>query len=56
MNLKYISKKSFTKEKKKKMDIVTKFQVSIFKNDEVRGGGGRKFPPHEISWLRDNVE
>ena len=26
------------------MDIVTKFQVSIFKNDEVIGGG-RNFPP-----------
>ena len=28
------------------MNIDTKFQVSIFKNDEVRGGGGR------ISWQR----
>jgi hypothetical protein len=27
-----------------KINIVTKFQVSIFKNDEVRGGG-RNFPP-----------
>jgi len=39
-----------------KINIVTKFQVSIFKNDEVRGGG-RNFPPQrEISWLRGNVE
>ena len=42
------------------MDIVTKFQVSIFKNDEVRvGEGGEGTPPppqREISWLRGNVE
>ena len=40
-----------------KMNIVNKFQVSIFKNDEVRGGG-RNFPPpqREISWLIGNVE
>ena len=28
-----------------KMDIVNKFQVSIFKNDEVRGGKFRPSPP-----------
>ena len=32
-----------------KINIVTKFEVSIFKTYEVRGGG-RNFPPkHEIS-------
>ena len=38
-----------------KINIVTKFQVSIFKNDKVRGR--RNFPPQrEISWSRGNVE
>ena len=37
-----------------KMNIVTKFQVPIFKNDEVRGGGVTLTPPplRRISWLR----
>ena len=35
------------------MNIVTKFQVSIFKNDEVRGGVTLTPPPlHRISWQR----
>ena len=39
-----------------KMYIVTKFQVSIFKNDEPIGRG-RNFPnQHEISWLKGNVK
>ena len=29
-----------------KINIVTKFQVSNFKNDEVRGGGGKISPPN----------
>ena len=33
------------------INIVTKFQVSIFKNDEVRGGGVTLPPPLcRISW------
>ena len=32
----------------KKNNIVTKFQVSIFKNEEVRGGGMRKKGLYEI--------
>ena len=28
-----------------KMNIITKFQVPIFKNDEVRGGGGVTLTP-----------
>jgi len=39
-----------------KINIVTKFQVSIFKNDEVRRGGRNFLPQREISWLRGNVE
>ena len=39
-----------------KINIVTKFQVSIFKNDEVRGGGKKLPHQREISWLRGNVE
>ena len=40
-----------------KMNIVTKFQVYIFKNDDVRGGGEETSPPQrEISWLRGNME
>ena len=40
-----------------KMNIVTKFQVFIFKNDEIRGGG-RNFPPPQrgISWMGGNVK
>jgi hypothetical protein len=39
-----------------KIDIVTKFQLSIFKNDEPIGRG-RNFPnQHEISWLKGNVK
>ena len=34
------------------MNIVTKFQISIFKNDEVSGGGYFNPPPlRRISWL-----
>ena len=33
------------------MNIVTKFQVSIFKNDKVRGGGSFNPPLRRISWL-----
>ena len=35
-----------------KLDIVTKFQDSIFKNYEVRGGG-RNFPPPNVKkiWI-----
>ena len=32
------------------INIVTKFQVSIFKNDEVRGGGYFNPPLRRISW------
>ena len=39
-----------------KMNIVTKFQVFIFKNDEVRGGGRNFSPQREISWIGGNVE
>ena len=34
------------------INIVTKFQVSIFKNDEVRGGGYFNPPLRRISWQR----
>ena len=35
------------------MNIVTKFQISIFKNDEVRGGVTLTPPPlRRISWQR----
>ena len=34
------------------MNIVTKFQISIFKNDEVRGGGSFNPPLRRISWQR----
>ena len=33
-------------DSKFKNGIVTKFKVSIFKNDEVRGGGGVSSPPN----------
>ena len=41
-----------------KMNIVTKFQASIFKIYEVRGGGRNSpLPPkREISWLIGNVK
>ena len=35
-----------------KMNLVTKFQVSIFKNDENGGGGSFNPPLRRISWLR----
>ena len=35
-----------------KINIVTKFQVPIFKNDEVRGGVTLTPPLRRISWLR----
>ena len=34
------------------INIVTKFQVSIFKNDEVRGGVTLTPPLRRISWQR----
>ena len=34
------------------MNIVTKFQVPILKNDEVRRGGYFNPPLRRISWLR----
>ena len=34
------------------INIVTKFQVSIFKNDEVRWGGYFNPPLRRISWQR----
>ena len=34
------------------INIVTKFQVSILKNDEVRGGGYFNPPLRRISWQR----
>ena len=41
-----------------KMDIVIKFQVSIFKNTKLDKGGSFSPPPpqRKISWLRGNVE
>ena len=39
-----------------KMNIVTKFQVFILKNDEVRGGKKLPLPQREISWIGGNVE
>ena len=59
-------RKAFTKEKKNfkvlilisnlVMNIVTKFQVFIFKNDEVRGGWKKLPPQREISWIGGIVE
>ena len=40
-----------------KMNIVTKFQVFIIKNDKNRGGEETSPPPkHEISWIEGKVE
>ena len=41
-----------TKLLNSKINIIAKFQVSIFKNDEARGGGSFFPQKREISWLR----
>ena len=37
------------------MNFVTKFQIHIFKNDEVRRGVGGYFTPHPPTWNRVNL-
>ena len=39
-----------------KMNIVTKLQVAIFQNDEVRGGGSFFPSQRDISCLRGNMK